>query len=511
MLKQKYKRRLFFYPDKISAWLRLRLIVILLLTVIFGLTACAFSPFALIGEQDAPALDPLLPYRAALQPAAQANLETTANLPRYRLTVELSGDGNTLTGIAVVTLTSTESEAVFRLYPNLQNYGGQMQITAAFLNDAPVDFTSMANNTAIGLALPQPDDGDAVAAEQTITLNFTVTLPRRDTANYVLFGWHGDTLSLPGFYPALAARQSGQWILDDPPAHADVLFHESALYELALTLPASMAVATSGATLKTVDQPDSRRTWQIAGGPLRDMTVVAGPFETISEQAAGARVTAYYLPGHQPAAQAALIHAAASLRLYSDTFGPYPYTELAVVQAPLNYRGMEYSGLVLIGTDLYQSQRQHLTFLVAHEVAHQWWYNVVGSNPYQHPWLDEGLTEYSAFDYYRGVFGRADAEALLTQRWQTPFDVAAAGGVDGRIDRPVAAFDAYNYELLVYTKAALFFDALRTQLGDDLYYEALQTYYAENRYRIATPQTFLATAERVSGQNLNPLAEKWLR
>jgi aminopeptidase N len=136
---------------------------------------------------------------------------------------------------------------------------------------------------------------------------------------------------------------------------------------------------------------------------------------------------------------------------------------------------------------------------------------VVGSNPYQHPWLDEGLTEYSAFDYYRGVFGRADAEALLTQRWQTPFNVAAAGGVDGRIDRPVAAFDAYNYELLVYTKAALFFDALRTQLGDDLYYEALQTYYAENRYRIATPQTFLATAERVSGQNLNPLAEKWLR
>jgi len=486
------------------------IIIGLWLMVIGSLTACAFSPSALIGGLAEPPPNPLLPYQASLQPAAQAELESTAGLPRYQLTAELSEDGQTLTGVAVVSLSTTEPEAVFRLYPNLQNYGGQMQITAALLNDSPVDFVPMANNTAIGLTLPPITEGDT-AVEQTITLNFTVELPRRDTVDYVLFGWHGDTLSLPGFYPALAAHQNETWILDDPPPHADVLFHGAAFYQLDLTLPAELEVATGGSVLNTTDQADGRRTWHIAGGPLRDMTVIAGPFETIGEQAAGAQVTAYYRAGHQPAAQAALAHAAASLRLYSDTFGPYPYTTLAVVQAPLNYRGMEYSGLILIGTDLYQSQRQHLTFLVAHEVAHQWWYNVVGSNPYRHPWLDEGLTEYSAYDYYRGIFGQAKAEALLTQRWQTPFNAAAAGGVDGRVDRPAAEFEAHNYELLVYAKAALFFNALRQQLGDDLYYETLQTYYAENRYQIASPQTFLATAGRVSGQNLNPLAEKWLR
>jgi aminopeptidase N len=115
------------------------------------------------------------------------------------------------------------------------------------------------------------------------------------------------------------------------------------------------------------------------------MTVIAGPFQAVSETAAGATVTSYYLPGHQAAAQSVLAHATASLRLYSDLYGPYPYTELDLVEAPLNMRGMEYSGLVLIGEDLYRTPQEFLTFLVAHEVAHEWWYAVVGNNPYQHP------------------------------------------------------------------------------------------------------------------------------
>jgi hypothetical protein len=364
----------------------------------------------------------------------------------------------------------------------------------------------LAENTAIRLAGPDPQ-----AAPATIKLDFVVQLSRNEDSNYTLFGWDGPILSLPGFYPTLAVKQSSDWVLDRPPDYGDVLFNEAALYQLDITLPREMIVIAGGVTLNLIDNPDGSRTWQIAGGPLRDMTVIAGPFQAISEHAAGAVVTSYFLPGDEAAAQAVLAHAAASLRLYSDTYGPYPYTELDVVEAPLNVRGMEYSGLILIGEDLYQDQREFLTFLVAHEVAHQWWYGLVGNNPYEAPWLDEGPTEYSAFDYYRGVFGQNEAEQLLTGRWLIPFDSAARGGVDGVVDQPAGAFDPASYELLVYAKAALFFNALREQLGEEVYRQVLQTYYTENRYRIVTPQTFLATAERVSGQNLNPLAEEWLR
>jgi hypothetical protein len=399
-------------------------------------------------------------------------------------------------------------ELVFRLYPNLAHYDGSITVIGAQIEGVPVEFSSLADNTAIRLPI-------SVQAQSsvTVTLSFITQLYETSPSpgSYTLFGWAGDILSLPGFYPTLAVRQAEGWVIDQPPLYGDVLFNEVALYQLDLILPPDLIVAGSGVVLNVLDNPNGSRTWQLAGGPLRDMAVVAGPFQAVSETAGGATVTSYYLPGHEAAALAVLSHATASLRLYSDRYGPYPYTELDLVEAPLNIRGMEYSGLVLLGTDLYEGEQAFLTFLVAHEVSHQWWYGVVGNSPYRYPWLDEGLAEYSAFHYYGGVFGETQAEELLIGRWGIPFTQAAAGGIDGIIDQPAEAFDEVTYELVVYSKAALFFHALNEQLGDELYQKVLQAYYAENRYKIVTPQTFLAVAQRVSGQDLQPLVEKWLR
>ncbi len=482
----------------------------------FLLTGCAFQPEQVLIKTGlitpTPTPDPFFHYRAALQPWAQGDIEAVTPLPHYHITAELNEACTDLQGVAQVIVPTPSPELVFRLYPNLQNYGGSSQVTTARINNIPVEIIPLADGAAIRLGLPLAEN-NASSTPVTVDLAFTTQLKGQrdlDEANYTLFGWDGPILNLPGFYPTLAVQQAGAWVLDAPPPHGDMLFNEVALYQLDLTLPRNLVVIASGITLNVIDNPNGSRTWQITGGPLRDMTVIAGPFQAVSESAAGAAVTSYYRPGHEVAAKLVLAHASASLRLYSDTYGPYPYTELDVVEAPLNFRGMEYSGLVLIGEDLYQGQRESLAFLTAHEVAHQWWYGVIGNDPYQHPWLDEGLTEYSAFEYYRSVFSEGEARRLLTGRWLIPFDTAA-GGVDGIVDRPAAAFDPANYELLVYAKAALFFHALREQLGEAMYRQVLQTYYAENRYRLVTPQTFLVTAQRVSGQNLKPLAEEWLR
>ena len=491
-----------------------------ILILAFGLMlllGCALSPAKLLVEAGlitpTPTPDPFVHYRAILQPWASQDIEQVSPLPQYHITVRLDDASSMLRGVVKVTVPHPEPVLIFRLYPNLANYGGAMSVTDARIDDIPVSIVPLAEGTAVQLQRPVSPD---VAAPETVIVDlaFEVNLnsgPGQDNSTYTLFGWDGPILSLPGFYPTLAVQQEGAWILDQPPEHGDVLFNEVALYQLDLILPKNLVVVASGITLNVIDNPDSSRTWQITGGPLRDMTVLAGPFEAVSENAAGAVVTSYYLAGHEAAGQAVLAHAAASLRLYSETYGKYPYTELDVIEAPLNVRGMEYSGLILIGEDLYQDQREYLTFLVAHEVGHQWWYSLVGSNPYQHPWLDEGLTEYSAFEYYRGVFGQPAAEQILVGRWQIPFTVAAEGGVDGRIDRPAQDFDPTSYELLVYAKSALFFNALRQELGEDLYFQVIRAHFEENRYQIVEPYILLDTAQRISGRDLGPLVEEWLQ
>lgn len=481
------------------------------LITVFGLFLWACSPGATLVQlgviTPTPTPDPVSHYRAVLQPAFAADIEAAGPLPQYHVAAQLSPDETALAGAMKVTLPAPTPEVVFRLYPNLANYSGSIKVTHARVNGSNTPFRLLADDSALQLTLPANDIVPAV-----IELAFETQLGRANAGDdFTLFGWAGGILSLPGFFPTLAVQQNGQWVLDVPPPHGDVLFNEAALYQLDLTLPNRLVVASGAVPLNVIDNPDGSRTWQLTGGPLRDLTVIAGPFQAISANAAGATVTSYYLPGQETAARAVLGHAAASLRLYSDTFGPYPYTKLDVVAAPLGNRGMEYSGLVLIGDGLYRDPREFLTFLVAHEVAHQWWYGVVGNNPYRYPWLDEGLTEYSAFDYYRGIFGQSRAEELLTGRWQIPFAGAAAGGIDGAVDRPAADFDATSYELLVYSKAALFFSSLREDLGDEVYRQVLQTYYSENKYDIVSPQTLLATAQRVSGKNLTPLADAWLK
>jgi aminopeptidase N len=388
-----------------------------------------------------------------------------------------------------------------------------MHVTQVLLDGNPITAEPLAQDTALRLALPTPL---APGQQATLTLVFDVDLPRR-SEGYTLFGWEDGILSLPGFYPALAVRQdaagsgAGPWATELPPLFADVLFNPVALYDLEFTAPAGLTLVASGTTLGTTDAPNGRQTWHIAGGPLRDLTVLASDrWKSVGDTAAGASVTSYYLEGAEAAGQAALFHAAAALRLYSDLYGRYPYAEFDLVAAPLGVRGMEYTGLVAVGEDLYGAHRDQLAFLVAHETAHQWWYAQVGNDPLANPWLDEGLAEYAAFDYFRSVHGQATAEALLSARWKTPYAVAAAKGIDGPVDQPASAMTEANYELLTYAKAALFFDAMRNRLGDDMYTRAMRDYVETYRWQIVTPQHFFGLIQSVSKVNLNPMAEEWL-
>ena len=87
--------------------------------------------------------------------------------------------------------------------------------------------------------------------------------------------------------------------------------------------------------------------------------------------------------------------AKAALRAYNRRFGCYPYPTYSVVACDFYIGGMEYPNLVMIDQSLYHQERaETLEFVVAHETAHQWWYQMVGNDEVAEPWLDESLTNY---------------------------------------------------------------------------------------------------------------------
>ncbi len=457
----------------------------------------------------------LAPYKQALMPAAQDDVEVSGPIPLYHIEAAIDTDALLLTGRQRLEYTNLEgvklSEIYFRLYPNLPTYGGQARLHEATVNEQETLFSYEAEDTALKLALDTPlPPGETLEIE----LSFTVEIPQKD-AGYVLFGYSQGIFSLPSFYPMLAVHdqdydKNGGWRLDIAPAYADAVYSQVALYQVDVTVPTEMIAVTSGSVLEVEDSAEGRRTLRCVSGPARDFALLMSQdFQVQSSVAQGTTINSYYLPQDEKAGQSALWYAAAALKVYNDCFGPYPYREFEVVEAPLTYRGMEYPGLSLIGIDLYREWRKDLEFLIAHEVGHQWWYNQVGSDPLNHPWLDEGLTEYSTIYYYRMVHGRAAAEELVRTRWLIPYESAARRGRDAVLDQPAAAF-ADNYEVIVYAKGALFFNALRQKVGDDAYLTIMRRYLREYKYRLVSPQDFMNVAQQACGLSLDEVYRQWL-
>jgi len=464
-------------------------------------------------EPEQVAEDSLAPYKQSLLPAFQGDIASLGEIPRYRIAVSLDAEALTLTGRQQVFYTNNEGdklgEIYFRLYPNLSQFGGQMQVQRAAIGNRDAPFTYEAGNTAIKLPLTpslQPREG------LRIELDFTVQVPRADDEKPHLFGLNQGILSLPNFYPLLAVHEAAGWHLDVAPEFSDAVFSEVALYEVSVTAPLDMVVVTSGSALEAQPNPDDgTQTVYCAGGPMRDFSLMMSrEFQVASTMAYSTTVNSYYLPPDASSGQAVLRHAAAALRAYSDAFGPYPFAEFDVAEAPLGNRGMEYPGLILIGSDLYRTRAESREFMVVHEVGHQWWYSLVGSDVVNHPWLDEGLTEYSAYVYNQMIYSQTAADELVEGRWLIPYQVAVGKGLDAVTDQPSSAFSEENYEYIVYAKGALFFHALHQAVGDQVYLAIMREYLQQYKHGIATPADFLRLAEAVSGQDLDPIYQEWV-
>lgn len=452
------------------------------------------------------------------QYGAIPGLSDVGSLPLYRLDLVLDVDERRLLGRQEVTVPNHTgvdlSKVVFRLYPNLPQYGGRLDVGPVWIDGQRGTSELHSEDTTLAIPLSRTW---APETSVTISLTFSIELPQ-PTDTYALFGYSQGVWSLPDAYPLLAVHDTSLgltgagagWREDIAPAHGDAVFAEAALYDVTLTLPQDLTLVTTGSVVSDTLSAAGQRVYHIVGGPLREFAWLASAdFESVETTAYGVILHSYYLPGDASAGQAALNTAAAALRTYADIYGPYPFAEMIVVEAPLSYYGMEYSGLNLIGKSLYREQRAELEDRVAHEIAHQWWYAQVGNDQVNTPWLDEGLAEHSTALYYQQIYGEARANTLINQRWLVPYQVTVENGQDAVVNQPSTAFGD-EYEVIVYAKAALFFEALRQVVGDETYHAILREYLTRYRWRIATPEGFLQVAESVSGRDLDALYYHWI-
>jgi aminopeptidase N len=206
-------------------------------------------------------------------------------------------------------------------------------------------------------------------------------------------------------------------------------------------------------------------------------------------------------------AEAGLQYAAQALRVFSDRYGPYPYTELDLVSTPTLALGIEYPGMIAITQDIIAPGDVYFESTVAHEVAHQWFYGLVGNDQLDDPWLDEALAQWATLQYFTDEHGPGAAagfRASLTGRWER------TAGELIPIGLPVAAYSGGEYGSIVYGRGPLFFEALRDSMGAGAFDSFLRAYVEANAWGVATPEGLKALAEAECACNLTGLFEEWV-
>lgn len=466
---------------------------------------------------------------AACPPEAQAAAMRETQVPDwealdlnacYNLTLTLDDDA-TYAGSAQITFrndTGTElSDLVFRTFGNADIvYGGSLDITSAAVNDESVTpETFLSDDTGLRVPLPEPLAPDEMVV---VTMDFGGEVPMGFESNetYGIFNRtdteDGPVVTLANWYPLLATWQDGEWYATEVVGEGDAVVSDVALYRVDVTAPASWTVVGTGSIVNTTEA-DAGVIHTLVSGPAREFTLAASPAYELQETTVdGVRVAHWGLPAGEDAWQHTLDVAADSLRIFNHRFGPYPYTELEVAAIPMqNAAGVEYPGLALVGAGLYTSDngRNFLPVATAHEVAHMWWYAVVGNDVLQDPWQDEALTTFSSFLYFEEE-EPAQYEELVASYERTVEQFEEREG-EGVVTKPLAEYRGQGdtYAVVVYLKGALFFSSLRDKLGDETFFGALQDYYSSYKYELAPPEALLNSFETACGCELDDVYEEW--
>ncbi len=202
---------------------------------------------------------------------------------------------------------------------------------------------------------------------------------------------------------------------------------------------------------------------------------------------------------------------------YSLWNGDYPYNNCTAVDGTISAGGgMEYPNITVIGTT---GNAFLLDVVITHEVGHNWFYGMLGSNERMHPWMDEGINSYNESRYVQTKypdmslaegFGAKRIEKLLhLQRYKHKTEselgylLTEKKNEDQPIELPAYEYSKDNYEGDVYAKTAIVFDYLRAYLGDAEMDKAMQLYFNEWHYKHPMPADFRKVMEESTGKDLS--------
>ena len=389
-----------------------------------------------------------------------------------------------------------------------------------------------ADRTVMGVTLPfavQPQD----AVDIEVAWNGKIPRPFART------GYVDDYYFIAQWFPKLGVLEDEGW--NTHQFHSATEFYSDyGVYDVRITLPRDFILGATGcrppvssdpqgacSAAEVVDDTDGpTRTHRYRAADVHDFAWTASPHfidvKRAFEHPGLPRVDMRLLLQPEHAAQESrhFDATAATLRFYGEWYGPYPYSHITIVDPAFQSGsgGMEYPTLFTAGSRwLAPSRVSQPERVTIHEAGHQFWYGIVGTNEFEHAWMDEGFNTFSE--------ARTMEAAMTPNRLGLRFfggfvpwvidDIELPRATDGNrlsgyrenAEADAQATPTFRYwpgtaTFISYNKTALWLHTLERHLGWPVLRRVMSTFFERWKYRHPRPDDFFAVVDEVTGRDM---------
>ncbi|MBD1929369.1 M1 family metallopeptidase [Trichocoleus sp. FACHB-90] len=288
--------------------------------------------------------------------------------------------------------------------------------------------------------------------------------------------------------------------------------------EIRVKIPKPLIAISNGELIETKEDGDRKiYHWlQQQVHPSYLITLAVGDFAEIKDEWNGKPVTYYVEKNREQDARRSMGKTPQMIEFFSEKFGyPYPFPKYAQVCVDdFIFGGMENTSTTLLTDRCLLDERASLDnrlteSLVAHELAHQWFGDLVVIKHWSHAWIKEGMASYSEVLWTDEEYGAQDAAYYLLNEARSYISEDSS-----RYRRPIVthvyreAIELYDRHL--YEKGACVYHMIRTELGDELFFKAIHTFVQDNAHQTVETVDLLRAIEKATGRNLLFLFDQYV-
>ncbi|HTY36301.1 MAG TPA: M1 family aminopeptidase [Bacteroidota bacterium] len=291
--------------------------------------------------------------------------------------------------------------------------------------------------------------------------------------------------------------------------------------DLYFTVPASLTCVSNGRLLEVLDNGSTKTFHWYVSEPINNycVTFYLGPYVRIPidyQSVTGQTIPSEYwfLPYNVDKAKQFAPTFLKDLRFFEEVCGPFPFRSEKYGLADAPYWGMEHQSIIAYGNN-FALNSYGFDYIHLHELAHEWWGNLVTAKDWSDVWLHEGFATYMEALFVENMSGSSRYKSYMA---------AMKGSIQNKT--PVAPAQATGAATMfasndVYYKGAWILHTLRHSLGDSLFFRlfrrfaypdpAMESVTNGQQCRLATTDDYLQIAEQVTGMHLDWFFNLYLR